>query len=169
LDEDGRPLPADHVGEVAVRSPTAMTEYWRDPAQTAAVLADGWVHTGDLGYLDEDGYLHLAGRQKDAVVTGGETVHAVEVENALASLPAIVEAAVVGLPDATWGEAVTAVIVPRPGAELTPAAVIAHCRARLPGYKCPKRVLFVDRLPKNGVGKVQKVELARLYGGTGDR
>ena len=112
VDEDDRPLPTDRVGEVAVRSPTAMTAYWRDPDRTATVLAGGWVHTGDLGYLDADGYLHLAGRQKDAIVTGGETVHAVEVENALAGLSAVVEAAVVGLPDATWGEAVTAIVVP---------------------------------------------------------
>ncbi len=164
VDEDDQPVPNGRVGEVAVRSPTAMTEYWRDPMRTATVLSGGWVHTGDLGYLDGDGYLHLAGRQKDAIVTGGETVHAVEVENALAGLPAVVEAAVVGLPDATWGEAVTAVVVPRPGADLTPSAVIAHCRERLPGYKCPKRVLFVDGLPKNSVGKVQKVELVRRHG-----
>jgi fatty-acyl-CoA synthase len=128
------------------------------------VLAGGWVHTGDLGYLDDDGHLHLAGRQKDAIVTGGETVHAVEVENALASLPAIVEAAVVGLPDPTWGEAVTAVVVLRPDAALTDAAVIAHCHQELAGHKCPKRVLFVAALPKNAVGKVQKLELVRRYG-----
>ncbi len=164
VDEDGQPAPAEQVGEVAVRSPTAMTEYWRDPERTATVLTAGWVHTGDLGFLDEDGYLHLAGRQKDSIKTGGETVHAVEVENALASLPAVLEAAVVGLPDATWGEAVTAIVVPRSGAALTPATVIAHCRERLPGYKCPKRVLFVDSLPKNSVGKVQKVELVRRHG-----
>jgi acyl-CoA synthetase (AMP-forming)/AMP-acid ligase II len=163
VDDADQPVPAGRVGEVAVRSPTAMSGYWRDPTRTAAVLAWGWVHTGDLGYLDGDGYLHLAGRQKDAIVTGGETVHAVEVENALAGLPAVVEAAVVGLPDATWGEAVTAIVVPRPGADLSPGAVIAHCRAHLPGYKCPKRVLFVDRLPKNSVGKVQKVELVRRH------
>src|SRR5579883_317145 len=164
VDEDDQPVPAGRVGEVAVRSPTAMTGYWRDPARTAAVLAGGWVHTGDLGYLDADGYLHLAGRQKDAIVIGGETVHAVEVENALASLPAVVEAAVVGLPDPTWGEAITAVVVARPGAALTDAAIIAHCRQHLAGHKCPKRVLFVDALPKNAVGKVQKVELVRRYG-----
>ncbi|HEY7064426.1 MAG TPA: AMP-binding protein [Chloroflexota bacterium] len=164
VDEDDQPVPDGRVGEVAVRSPTAMMGYWRDPARTATVLAGGWVHTGDLGYLDGDGYLHLAGRQKDAIVTGGETVHAVEVENALASLPAVVEAAVVGLPDATWGEAVSAVVVARAGAALTEGAVIAHCRQHLPGHKCPKRVLFVEALPKNAVGKVQKLELVRRYG-----
>jgi fatty-acyl-CoA synthase len=163
VDEDDQPVPPGRVGEVAVRSPTAMTGYWRDPARTASVLAGGWVHTGDLGYLDADAYLHLAGRQKDAIVTGGETVHAVEVENALASLPALVEAAVVGLPDPTWGEAITAVVVARPGAALTEAAVIAHCHRELAGPKCPKRVHFVDALPKNAVGKVQKQELVRRY------
>jgi acyl-CoA synthetase (AMP-forming)/AMP-acid ligase II len=164
VDDDDQPLPTGRIGEVAVRSPTAMSSYWRDPARTAAVLAGGWVHTGDLGYLDADGYLHLAGRQKDAIVTGGETVHAVEVENALASLPAVVEAAVVGLPDVTWGEAVTAVVIVRPGTMLTESAIIAHCHQHLAGHKCPKRVLFVDALPKNAVGKVQKLELVRRYG-----
>jgi acyl-CoA synthetase (AMP-forming)/AMP-acid ligase II len=168
VDEDDQLLPPGRVGEVAVRSPTAMTGYWRDPARTATVLAGGWVHTGDLGYLDADGHLHLAGRQKDAIVTGGETVHAVEVENALASLPAIIEAAVVGLPDPTWGEAVTAIVVARPGAALTDTAIIAHCHQELAGHKCPKRVLFVDALPKNAVGKVQKTDLVRRFGSSAE-
>jgi acyl-CoA synthetase (AMP-forming)/AMP-acid ligase II len=165
LSESGEPLPHGEVGEIAVRSPTAMSGYWRDPERTAAVLVDGWVHTGDLGYLDDDGDLHLAGRQKDAIVTGGETVHAVEVENVLAALPALAEAAVVGLPDATWGEAVSAVVVLRPDERLSESDVLAHCRQRLPGYKCPKRVIFAEAIPKNSVGKVLKRELLQQYGG----
>lgn len=165
VDERDAEVAPGVVGEVVVRSPTAMTGYWRDPVRTAAVLAGGWVHTGDLGYLDEDGYLHLVGRQKDAIVTGGETVHAAEVESVVVGLPGVAEVAVVGLPDPTWGEAVTAVVVPRAGAGLTEGAVIAHCRQHLPGYKCPKRVYFASALPKNGVGKVVKAELVRAYGG----
>jgi fatty-acyl-CoA synthase len=165
VDERDRPVEPGVVGEVAVRSPTAMTEYWRDPVRSAQVLAGGWVHTGDLGYLDEDGYLHLAGRQKDAIVTGGETVHAAEVESVLAGLPGLDEAAVVGLPDPTWGEVVSAVLVARAGASPAAADVIAYCRRHLPGYKCPKRVIFADAIPKNAIGKVLKADLVRTYGG----
>src|SRR5215212_4687174 len=164
LGDDDEALPGGAVGEVGVRSPTAMTGYWRDPVRTAPVLANGWVHTGDLGYLDDEGYLHLAGRQKDAIKTAGETVHAAEVENVLAGLPELVECAVVGLPDPTWGEAVSAIVIPRPGAALTPAEIVAHCRVQLAGFKCPKRVIFVEALPKNSIGKVLKRELVQLYG-----
>jgi acyl-CoA synthetase (AMP-forming)/AMP-acid ligase II len=163
IDEQDRTAATGQVGEVAVRSPTAMTGYWRDPVRSAAVLAGDWVHTGDLGYLDDEGYLHLAGRQKDAIVTGGETVHAVEVESVLAGVPGLAEAAVVGLPDPTWGEAVSAVVVARAGVSLTPAEVVAHCREHLPGYKCPKRVIVAEAIPKNAVGKVLKAELVRAY------
>ncbi|SRR5579884_27924 len=165
LDDDDAALPAGAVGEVGVRSPTAMSGYWRDPARTAPVLANGWVHTGDLGYLDDEGYLHLAGRQKDAIKTAGETVHASEVEDVLAGLPALAEAAVVGLPDPTWGEAVSAIVIPRPGATVTEREIIAHCRTQLAGFKCPKRVIFVESIPKNPVGKVLKRELVQRYGG----
>jgi acyl-CoA synthetase (AMP-forming)/AMP-acid ligase II len=147
------------IGEVGVRSPTAMTGYWRDAARTAPVLANGWVHTGDLGYLDDEGYLHLAGRQKDAIKTAGESVHAAEVENVLAGIPELVECAVVGLPDPTWGEAVSAIVIPRPGAALTPAEIVARCRTQLAGFKCPKRVIFVEALPKTANDKVDRKAL----------
>ncbi|HLG70323.1 MAG TPA: AMP-binding protein [Chloroflexota bacterium] len=158
-DEAGQPAPTGERGEIVVRSPTAMSGYWRDPAATERVLAEGWLHTGDLGWLDEDGFLHLAGRQKDAIVTGGETVHASEVETVLASVPGLREAAVIGLPDGKWGEAITAVVV---GA-VEEAAILAACRATLPGYKCPKRIIFADSIPRNGIGKVLKRELVERY------
>lgn len=159
VDEARQQVPPGQPGEIIVRSPTAMSGYWRDPAATAQVLVDGWLHTGDLGRLDERGYLHLAGRQKDAIVTAGETVHAGEVERVLASLPGVAEAAVIGLPDATWGEAITAVVV----STVDEADIAAGCRAQLPGYKCPKRIIFADALPRSGVGKVLKRELVARY------
>jgi len=166
LDEAGQPLPNGELGEIVVSSPTAMSGYWREAGATGRVLVDGWVHTGDLGRLDEDGFLLLEGRQKDAIITGGETVHASEVERVLCDLAGVSEAAVIGLPDATWGEAVSAVIVAANGASLTEAAVIAACREALPGFKCPKRVVFATSLPKSPVGKVLKRELvAQLAGG----
>jgi acyl-CoA synthetase (AMP-forming)/AMP-acid ligase II len=127
------------------------------------VQIGGWVRTGDLGHLDEDGFLHLEGRQKDAIITGGETVHAGEVERVLSNLPGVSDAAVIGLPDDTWGEAVSAVLVVASGAALTEAAILAACREHLPGYKCPKRIVFADHLPKTPVGKVLKRELVERY------
>jgi fatty-acyl-CoA synthase len=164
-DESGRPSTPGQAGEIVVRSPTAMSGYWRDPATTAQVLVDGWLHTGDLGQLDEDGFLYLAGRQKDAIVTGGETVHASEVESVLAGLPGVAEAAVIGLPDPTWGEAITAVVVGGAGE----AEILAACRRALPGYKVPKRIIFAQSIPRNGIGKVLKRELVARYSGEGNR
>ncbi|MBV8085635.1 MAG: AMP-binding protein [Chloroflexi bacterium] len=165
LDEAGQPQARGRIGEIAVSSPTAMSGYWRDQESTAHVLVDGWVHTGDLGHLDEDGHLLLEGRQKDAIVTAGETVHASEVERVLCDLPGVVEAAVVGLPDPKWGEAVSAVLVADDSARLDEAAIIAACHQRLPGYKCPKRVIVAENLPKSAVGKVLKRDLVARYGG----
>jgi acyl-CoA synthetase (AMP-forming)/AMP-acid ligase II len=161
--ESGQPAAAGQYGEIIVRSPTMMSGYWRDAASTAQVLVDGWLHTGDLGHLDGDGDLHLAGRQKDAIVTGGETVHAHEVESVLAGLSGLAEATVIGLPDATWGEAVTAVVV----GSMSEPEIIAACHKELPGYKCPKRVIFADAIPRNPIGKVLKRELVAQYSGGG--
>lgn len=159
LNEAGQPAQTGASGEIVVRSPTVMSGYWRDTAATEQVLIDGWLHTGDLGHLDEEGFLYLAGRQKDAIITGGETVHASEVESVLASVPGLAEAAVIGLPDETWGEAITAVVVGTAGED----AIRAACRAVLPGYKCPKRVIFAESIPRNGIGKVLKRELLERY------
>jgi long-chain acyl-CoA synthetase len=139
-----------------------MAGYWNKPAQTDAVLRDGWYTTGDIGYLDDEGYLYLVDRAKDMIVTGGENVYSSEVEDVLFRHPAVLEAAVFGVPDERWGEAVHAVVVARPHAQGPPSAdeLIAFCRESIAGYKVPKRIeLRAEPLPKSGAGKVLKREL----------
>lgn len=146
------------VGEVLVRGPNVMCGYWKKPDQTARALADGWYHTGDLGYQDAHAHLYLVDRAKDMIVTGGENVYGPEVEEALYAHPAVLEAAVFGVPDERWGEAVHAVVVLR--AEVDPAELKAHCHALIAGYKAPKQIeLRTEPLPKSGAGKVLKREL----------
>ena len=160
LGPDDSPLSSGEIGEVVVRGPNVMQGYWNKPEQTAAVLVDGAYWTGDLGYMDEQGYVFLVDRSKDMIVTGGENVYCTEVEEALYQHPAILEAAVFGVPDDKWGEAVWAVIVPREGSELEPAQVIEFCRERIAGYKVPKGIdVQLEPLPKSGPGKVLKREL----------
>lgn len=161
LGSDGKPLPAGDVGEVTVQGPNVMSGYWNKPNETKAVLSDdGWYQSGDLGYLDEGGYLFLVDRSKDMIISGGENVYCTEVEDALYTLPGVLEATVFGIPDEQWGEAVHAVVVPRVGSELDEASVIDHCRSRIAGYKVPKSVSFrTEELPKSGPGKVLKRNL----------
>ncbi len=162
---DGSELPAGEPGEVAVRGPNVMAGYWNKPAETAAALLDGgWYRTGDVGYVDADGYLFLVDRAKDMIVSGGENVYCTEVEDALYTHPGVLEATVFGIPDAQWGEAVHAVVVPRDGAEVDEAGLIAHCRGVIAGYKTPKSIAFqVEPLPKSGPGKVLKRVLREPY------
>ena len=158
LDPFGKRLPVGEVGEVAVRGPNVMQGYWDKPTQTAQALVDGWYRSGDLGRLDEDGYLFLVERAKDMVVTGGENVYCTEVEEALYRHAAVLEAAVFGVPDERWGEAVHAVVVPR--SPVTADELLAHCRELVAGYKVPKVVDVTDvPLPKSGAGKVLKRQL----------
>ncbi|MEV4357904.1 class I adenylate-forming enzyme family protein [Nonomuraea sp. NPDC004186] len=157
-DDDGTPLPAGEPGEILARAPQTMAGYWDRPEDTAAALRDGWLHTGDVGYLDEEGYLFLVDRKKDMIVTGGSNVYAREVEEVLLALPGVREAAVVGLPHRIWGEAVTAVLV-ADGTPRDEQEIIADCRRRLAGYRVPKRVVWVDELPRNAYGKVLKRRL----------
>jgi long-chain acyl-CoA synthetase len=161
LDPKGRELPRGEVGEVVVRGPNVMQGYWNKPEQTAAALKQGCYWTGDLGQMDEEGFLFLVDRSKDMIVTGGENVYSTEVEEVLYRHPAVLEAAVFGVPDDRWGEAVHAVVVPRPGSErLDPAGLIAFCRGQIAGYKVPKAIeLRSEPLPKSGPGKVLKREL----------
>jgi long-chain acyl-CoA synthetase len=164
--DDGRPLGPGEVGEVVTRSPFNMVGYWKRPADTAATIdPDGWLHTGDAGYLDADGYLYLHDRIKDMIVTGGENVYPAEVENALLAHPAVADAAVIGVPDGTWGEAVKALVVRAvdSGDSVTEAVLVAHCHELLAGYKCPKTVDFVELLPRNPSGKLLKRELREPY------
>ncbi len=156
----GVALPDGEVGEVSVRGPNVMEGYWNKPEQTEAVLVDGWYSTGDLGYLDADGYLYLVDRSKDMIVSGGENVYCTEVEDALYTHAGVLEATVFGIPDDQWGEAVHAVVVPRDGAALDETGLIAHCRTLIGGFKVPKSITFTDEpLPKSGPGKVLKREL----------
>lgn len=160
VDDDGSPRGAGEIGEVQLRGPNVFAGYWRRPEATAeAFTEDGWFRTGDLGRLDEEGFLTLVDRKKDMVISGGENVYSAEVEDALFTHPAVAEAAVVGVSDERWGEAVCAVVALRPGASATAEELIAHCRTRLAKYKTPKYVVFVDTLPRNAAGKVLKRQL----------
>lgn len=159
---DGSLAASGEVGEVVVRGDNVMAGYWNKPDQTAAALAGGWYHTGDLGYMDDDAYVYLVDRAKDMIVTGGENVYSTEVEDALYRHPAVLEAAVFAVPDDHWGEAVHAVVVLRSAA--TGAELIEHCRATIAGYKVPKQIVLRDEpLPKSGAGKVLKRELREPY------
>ncbi|MDP2033104.1 MAG: AMP-binding protein [Polaromonas sp.] len=157
MDEQGRPVAPGQVGEVWVRGPNLLCGYWRDPENPA--FADGWFHTGDLARCDDAGFYEIVGRSKDMIISGGENVYPAEIENLLADCPAVLEAAVVGEPDARWGEVVVAVVVRKPGAELDAAQVMQLFDGRLARFKHPKRIVFCDALPKTALGKVQKAGL----------
>lgn len=162
-DQQGAEVPRGEVGELAVLSPCVMQGYWNLPELTAQVLRDGWMFTGDAARIDEDGFVFIVDRFKDMIVTGGENVYCAEVEGALASHPAVAAAAVFGVPDTRWGERVHAVVVRKPGAEVSDEELIAHCRTRIAGYKCPRGVEFVAALPISGAGKVMKFKLREPY------
>jgi acyl-CoA synthetase (AMP-forming)/AMP-acid ligase II len=149
-------VPVGTIGEIVVRGDQVMKGYWGNAEATAQVLAGGWLRTGDLARMDEEGLFYIVDRKKDMVVTGGENVYPREVENAISTLPGVSEVAVFGVPDEQWGERVTAAVVARAGAEIDAAAVIAHCRERLAGFKVPKDVRMVAELPKNASMKVLK-------------
>jgi fatty-acyl-CoA synthase len=150
-------------GEVLARSNTVMAGYWEQPEETRAALEGGWFHTGDGGILDEEQHLHILDRKKDVIISGGENVSSIEVEDAIFSLQSVAEVAVIGIPDDTWGEMVMALVVTSDGASLTEEAVISHCRSVLAGYKCPKRVEFRTELPRTATGKLQKFRLRSEY------
>ena len=153
---EGDPLPAGAVGEVLVRGDTVMAGYWRDPEATAAAIRDGWLFTGDMGSLDEDGFLTLKDRSKDVIISGGSNIYPREVEEVLLLSPAVAEAAVVGAPDPEWGEVVVAFVVAKPGCQIDPAALDALCLEHIGRFKRPKRYELVPALPKNNYGKVLK-------------
>jgi long-chain acyl-CoA synthetase len=163
----GRPIAGVEVrladGEIVVRGPTVMKGYWKRPAETAEALAGGWLRTGDVATVDADGYLYILDRKKDMIITGGENVYSVEVENALASHPAVADAGVIGVPDETWGERVHAVVVLRPGARATAEELQQHCRTLIGGYKVPKTLEFAEALPRTPSGKIQKATLREPY------
>lgn len=163
VDDNDRPLPRGELGEIVVRSASVMKGYWLNPQATADTLRDGWCHTGDIGYLDEDGYLFVVDRKKDMIISGGENIYPREIEDVLYTHPTVLEAAVIGIPDEKWGETVLAVVALRPGATATEEELLRYCAARLAGYKRPRRVEFVESLPKNPSGKVLKRALRQPY------
>lgn len=162
-DGDGRQLPAREVGEICIKSPSNMSGYWKRPVETADTLVNGWIKTGDAGFLDEDGYVFIRDRIKDIIISGGENIYPAEIENTLRGHPAIAEAAVIGVPDSAWGEAVKAVVVPKPGFTISAEDIIAFAKARIASYKVPKSVDFVTSLPRNAAGKLLKKEIRAPY------
>ncbi len=160
---DGAHLPAGEVGEIAVRGAGVMLGYWNQPEQTAAVVRDGWMYTGDGGRIDEAGVLYVVDRLKDMIVSGGENIYSAEVESAISLHPGVAQVAVIGVPDTHWGERVHAVIVRRPGDESSADAIVAHCQTLIARYKCPRSLEFRTALPLSAAGKVLKVELRAPY------
>jgi fatty-acyl-CoA synthase len=141
-----------------------MAGYWKQPDATAEALADDWFHTGDGGTIDDEGYLTIVDRKKDVIITGGENVSSIEVEDALHGHPAVAEVAVIGVPDEKWGETVKALVVPTPEhADITAQELIAHCREKLAHYKCPTTIELRDGLPRTATGKLQKFRLREPY------
>ena len=164
VDDDDNEVPIGEVGEVVVRGPNVTKGYLNRPEDNEKAFRDGWFHTGDVGRMDKQGYMYLMDRKKDMIITGGENVYSSEVEAVLYQHPGIFEVAVIGVPDSKYGEALFAAIVPAPGVELCEDEVIEHCRGRIGGYKIPRRMAFVDELPKSALGKILKTELRRIHG-----
>ncbi|MFJ2158081.1 long-chain fatty acid--CoA ligase [Streptomyces sp. NPDC087856] len=163
VDFEDAEVPTGTVGEITVRGGNVMLGYWGQPEETRAAVRDGWMHTGDGGYLDGEGYLYIVGRLKDMIVTGGENVYAAEVENAVARHPAVAQCAVIGVPDAEWGERVHVVVVLHPGAEVELDELREHTRTLIAGYKTPRSMEVVHALPMSGAGKILKRELRRRH------
>lgn len=161
--KQGKALPSGETGEFVVKADTNMISYWKLPEATGETLQDGWIYTGDAGYLDEDGYAFLRDRIKDMVITGGENVYPAEVENLLGAHPSILEVAVIGIPDEKYGEALLAIAALKQGASLTQDELLAFCREKIAGYKIPRQLKIVDALPRNASGKILKTTLRNPY------
>ncbi len=163
VDRDGNEVPRGTVGELLVRGPSVTRAYWNKAEEAALALRDGWMHTGDGAYMDENGYLFIVDRIKDMIVSGGENVYSAEVENVIGRHPAVAMCAAIGIPSEQWGEAVHAVVVLRPGMSASEDDIRQHCRESIAGYKCPKTVEFRGELPLSGAGQVLKRELRAPY------
>lgn len=164
VNDRGEDLPVGEIGEILLTSPGIMKGYWNNMPATLDTLRDGWVHTGDVGRLDHEGYLYLCDRKKDMIISGGENIYSREVEEALLSHDAVSEAAVIGVPDDEWGEAVKAILVLKPGRTVDPDELVSHCRTKIAGYKRPRHIVFVEELVKLSTGKIDKKLLRALYG-----
>ncbi|UCH22103.1 MAG: long-chain fatty acid--CoA ligase, partial [Deltaproteobacteria bacterium] len=165
VDDQGNPLPANRVGEIYAKGPRIMKSYWGDEEKSTQVItADGWLRTGDKGWMDPEGYIYLSGRSDDMIIRGGENISPEEVEDILHSHPKIEEAAVIGVPNPEWGQEPRAIVVVKKGENIGADEIMAYCRSRLAGFKRPRSVVFVDSLPRNPMGKVLKKELRETYG-----
>ena len=162
VDDEDRDAPPGTTGEIVVRGDLVMKGYWNKPEATAEALRSGWLHTGDVGHLDPDGYLYITDRKKDMIISGGSNVYPREVEEVICTHPAVHEVAVIGLPDEKWGESIRAVVVLRPDARVAEADIIEHCRRHLASYKKPSSVEFLPELPKNAYGKTLKIGRAHV-------
>ena len=163
VDDSDRDVPPGTPGEIVVRGDLVMKGYWNRPDATAETLRNGWLHTGDVGHLDEDRYLYVTDREKDLIISGGANIYPREVEEIICTHPAVREVAVIGVPDEKWGESVKAVVALREAARASEAEIIEHCRQHLASYKKPTSVEFVPELPKNAYGKILKRELREQY------
>ena len=156
-------MPQGEKGEVLIKSPTIIKEYWRRPEETAKTIIDGWLYSGDVGYLDEEGFLYLVDRRKDMYISGGENVYPAEVEDVVMGMEQVADVGVIGIPDEKWGEVGLAIVVKAPEAELTEDEVINYCRDKLAGYKRPRKVAFVEELPRTLTGKILKKDLRKMF------
>jgi len=163
VDDDDHDVPAGGHGEIVVRGDLVMRGYWNNPEATAETLRDGWHHTGDIGFLDKDGYLYITDRKKDMIISGGSNIYPREIEEVICAHPSVLEVSVLGVPDEKWGESVKALVVTRPGMSVSEAEIIEHCRRGLASYKKPSSVEFLEALPKNAYGKILKRELREPY------
>ncbi len=163
VDEHGQDVPLGQVGEIVAKSPRCMQGYWELPQATAETIVDGWLHTGDLARMDKDGYVYIVDRKKDMIISGAENIYSREVEEVLYMHSAVLEAAVIGVPDEKWGEAVKAIVVLKPGARASEQDIIEFCKKNLASYKKPRSVEFWDNLPKTGSGKIMKNEIREKY------
>jgi len=162
FDENGRQLPPNQTGEIVIKGPCVMKGYWNKPQETAEVLRDGWLHTGDIGHIDEDGYIYITDRKKDLIIRGGENVYPKEVENVLHRHPQVLECGVVGVPDPVYGEEVKAFVVLKAAGSVTEEELVLFCKDHLPAYKRPKSIQLMEALPKSAVGKILRRELKKL-------
>ena len=170
VDDNDQELPRGEVGEIICRAPNVMQGYWKMPEQTAKTLKNGWLHTGDAAYMDDDGYIYISDRLKDMIISGGENVYSTEVENAVYQHPAVAQCAVIGVPDDKWGERVHAIVVKKEGADCTAEDIMKHCRELIADFKCPRSVDFhAEPLPLSGAGKILKTELRKPYWGESGR
>merc|ERR1712151_645555 len=163
VDENDKEVPRGTVGEIVTRGPHVMKGYWNQPELTATTLKGGWMHTGDGGRMDEEGFIYIVDRIKDMIITGGENVYSAETEAAVMSFPSVALCAVIGVPDPKWGQIVTAVVQPKEGASMDVEALMTHCREKIAGFKCPRKVIVEDALPVSGAGKILKHEIRKKH------